>query len=161
MTCTFFRVLGLHVGADWCLGRKHQFPVGRWTGLITTLHHLTLCPEPTVIVRKRKGTSEVFAALCTTCLNWVPLEAGEQGFKCKHFLWKKDFLSSFFGRKSFFLLKASAEAWGVGREAKRDQAGCNDEQVILEQAGLWGRTLRGRVEEILKLKHYQNHLEGL
>ena len=49
----------------------------------------------------------------------------------------------------------------MGREAKRDQAGCNDEEVIPERAALWGRTLRGLVEEILKLKHYQNHLEGL
>lgn len=112
------------------------------------MHHLTLCPEPTVIVRKRKGTSGVFAALCTTCFNWIPLEAREQGFKCKYFL--REMISESIG-----------SGGGVGREAKRDQAGCNTEQVTPEQPGLWGRTLRGCVDEILKLKHYQNHLEGL
>lgn len=90
----------------------------------------------------------MFAALYTTCFNWVPLEAGEQGLKCKYFLW--EMISESIGR-----------GVGRGREAKRDQAGCNNEQVTPEQLGLWGSTLRGCVEEILKLKHYQNHLEGL
>lgn len=40
----------------------------------------TLSPEAAVGVRQRKDTSEVFGALCTICLNWVPAEAGGPGF---------------------------------------------------------------------------------
>lgn len=146
MTCTFFiECWGCTLVLIGTVGSAPGSLVGMDGDLSQALHHLTLCPEPTEIVRKRKEPKGCLRPLYHL-FNWVPWKQGNRT------------QGTFFGE---MISESIGRGVGRGREAKRDQAGCNNEQVTPEQLGLWGSTLRGCVEEILKLKYYQNHLEGL